>query len=135
VKAAEELLGIRRVVALWESRLDAELGAVHGISLSEFAALFQLWAAPGGRLRRVDLARRLALTPSGISRLLAPLEKRGIVSREADGHDARASYAVLTRAGKTLASDAKESVELIADSILGSLGTRDRSAFAKLVTL
>src|SRR5271165_6440496 len=100
--ALEEFLGIRRAVALWETRVDAELGAVHGLGLSDFAALHYLAEAPGGRLRRVDLARRLALTPSGVTRMLGPLERRGIVAREEGGHDARATYAVLTRSGKSL---------------------------------
>jgi DNA-binding MarR family transcriptional regulator len=131
----EEFLGIRRTVALWENRADAELGALHGLGLSDFAALHHLAGAPDGRLRRVDLARRLAITPSGVTRLLGPLERRGIVAREADGHDARATYAVLTRSGKALVKDATATIAAVADSILGSLGERDRTAFAKLATL
>jgi DNA-binding MarR family transcriptional regulator len=128
----QEFLGIRRAVAIWENRVDAQLGALHGLGLSDFAALHHLAEAPGGRLRRVDLAQRLAVTPSGVTRLLGPLERRGIVSRESDGHDARATYAVLTRSGKTLVKDATATVASIAESILGSLGDRDRAAFAKL---
>jgi DNA-binding MarR family transcriptional regulator len=130
-----EFLGICRTVALWQNRADAELGAVHGIGLSDFAAMHHLAEAPGGRLRRVDLAQRLALTPSGVTRLLAPLERRGIVTRDEGGHDARATYAVLTRSGKALVRDATATVSAIAESILGSLGDRDRAAFAKLASL
>ena len=132
MSALQEFLGIRRVIAVWESRTDAELGAVHGIGLSDFAALHHLAEAPGERLRRVDLARRLALTPSGVTRLLSPLERRGIVTREQDGHDARATYAVLTPGGRGLVKNATATVATIAESILGSLNDRDRSAFAKL---
>ena len=135
MSALEEFLGIRRAVALWEGRADTELGALHGIGLSDFAALHALADAPQMRLRRIDLARRLALTPSGVTRLLAPLERRGIVAREQDGHDARATYAVLTRSGKALARDAGVTLAGIAESILGSLGERDRAAFAKLAAL
>src|SRR5215831_12961106 len=131
----EEFLGIRRAVALWEARVDAQLGAAHGLGLSDFAALHHLAEAPGGRLRRVDLARQVALTPSGVTRLLAPLERRGIVAREEAGHDARATYAVLTRSGKALVKDATATAQSIAESILGSLGERDRAAFGKLVAL
>ncbi len=130
--ALEEFLGIRRVVALWENRADTELGGVHGLGLSDFAALYYLADAPGGRLRRVDLARRLALTPSGVTRLLGPLERRGIVARQADGNDARATYAVLTPSGRALVKDATATVTAIAESILGSVGDRGRAAFAKL---
>lgn len=131
----QEFLGIRRTVALWESRVDAELGAAHGLGLSDFAALHHLAEAPSGRLRRVDLARLVALSPSGVTRLLGPLERRGIVTREASGHDARATYAVLTRAGKSLVKDATATLTTIAEAILVSLGERDRAAFAKLAAL
>jgi len=131
--ALEEFLAIRRAVTLWESRADAELGGVHGLSISDFAALHALAQAPGHKLRRVDLAQRLALTPSGVTRLLAPLEKRGIVTREEAGHDARATFAVLTRSGRTLAQNAAATMTTIAQGILASLGERDRAAFAKLV--
>jgi DNA-binding MarR family transcriptional regulator len=130
-----EFLAIRRAVALWEGRADAQLGALHGLGLSDFAVLHQLAEAPGGRLRRVDLARQVALTPSGVTRLLGPLERRGIVAREEAGHDARATYAVLTRSGKTLVKDATATAHAIAEAILGSLGERDRAAFGKLVAL
>lgn len=132
MSALQEFLGIRRAVALWESRADSEVGAIHGIGLSDFGALHHLAEAPGGRLRRIDLARRLALTPSGVTRLLGPLERRGVVTREADGHDARATFAVLTPSGKALVKNATATVTTIAESILGSLNDRDRAAFAKL---
>jgi DNA-binding MarR family transcriptional regulator len=135
MNALTEFLGIRRSVAVWETRADAELGAVHGLGLSDFAALHHLAEASGGRLRRVDLARRLALTPSGVTRLLGPLERRGIVMREADGNDARATFAVLTRSGKSLVKDATATVTAIAEAVLGSLGEKDRAAFAKLAAL
>jgi DNA-binding MarR family transcriptional regulator len=131
----EEFLGIRRVVALWEARVDAELGGAHGLGLSDFAALHHLAGAPGGLLRRVDLARRLALTPSGVTRLLAPLERRAIVTREQDGSDARATYAVLTPSGEALVKDATSTVTNIAETILGSLPAKDRAVFAKLAGL
>ena len=133
MSALREFLGIRRAVALWEARADAELGAVHGIGLSDFAALHHIAEAPGGRLRRVDLAQRLALSPSGVTRLLAPLERRGIVTREEGGHDARATFAALTRSGRALVKDATATMDAVAEAILGSLGERDRAAFAKLV--
>ena len=135
MSALQELLGIRRTVNLWQNRIDAELGAVHGLSLSDLAALHHLAEAPSGRLRRVDLAHRLALTPSGVTRLLGPLERRRIVSREEDGHDARATYAMLTPSGKQLVKEATATLSSLAESILGSLPDRDRAAFAKLATL
>jgi DNA-binding MarR family transcriptional regulator len=133
--AHRTFLGICRTVALWQNRVDAELGSVHGLGLSDFAAMHHLAEAPTGRLRRVDLAQRLALTPSGVTRLLAPLERRKIVTREDGGHDARATYAVLTPSGQRLVKDATATVEAVAEAILASLSDRDRATFAKLAAL
>jgi DNA-binding MarR family transcriptional regulator len=129
-----EFLGIRRAVASWEARADAELGGVHGLSLSDFAALHALGEAPGGRLRRVDLARRLGVTPSGVTRLLNPLERRKIITREEDGRDARATWAVLTKSGRALLKDAAATVEALAEAMLGALPGRERASLARLAT-
>ncbi|MDE2483579.1 MAG: MarR family transcriptional regulator [bacterium] len=79
---------------------------VQGLSFAELRLLFALRAAePEGR-RPTELARELQLTPSGVTRALLPLEKRGIVLREKDPGDARASHAKLTSAGSTVVGDA-----------------------------
>jgi len=132
MSALDQFLAIRRAVSLWESRAAAALGGFHGLGVSDFAVLHHLSEAPGYRLRRVDLAQHLALTPSGITRLLNPLERRGIVSREEAGHDARATYAVLTAAGRTLFKNAKVTMGEFAEASLRTLSDRDRSALAKL---
>ncbi|UUZ55216.1 MarR family transcriptional regulator [Massilia sp. H-1] len=53
-------------------------------------------APPGGRIRRVDLAERVSLTASGVTRTLLPLEKIGLVTRQSDPRDARVGFAVIT---------------------------------------
>ena len=127
-----DFLAIRRAVFLWDTRAAGELGGIHGLGLSDYAAIHHLAESPGYRLRRVDLAQRLALTPSGVTRLLNPLERRGIVTREEDGHDARATYAVLTKGGRALFKDANVTMGAFADRLLRSLSDRDRAALAKL---
>ena len=59
--------------------LNAELQAEHGLSVNGYEALYVLSRAEGRRLKRVDLSRRLALTPSGVTRLLEVLEAGGLV--------------------------------------------------------
>ncbi|GHF53361.1 hypothetical protein GCM10018790_33910 [Kitasatospora xanthocidica] len=81
-------------------RFDASLGGLHGVSLSDFTVLLHLSQAPGGRMRRVDLAEALGLTASGVTRGLAPLERIGLVTREAAARDARVAYAALTPTGR-----------------------------------
>ena len=80
--------------------LSAELQEAHGLSLNDYEALLVLSRAHGGRLKRVDLARSLMLTPSGITRLLEGLEDAGLVERAACATDLRVTYAQLTDAGR-----------------------------------
>jgi DNA-binding MarR family transcriptional regulator len=79
--------------------LSAQLQAEHGLTLNDYEALLLLSQADERRLKRVDLARRLLLTPSGVTRLLEGLEAEGLVERAACAHDLRVTYAQLTDAG------------------------------------
>jgi len=80
--------------------LSAELQEEHGLSLSDYEALLVLSRAEGGRLKRVELARGLLLTPSGITRLLQGLEDAGLVERAACPSDLRVTYAQITDSGR-----------------------------------
>jgi DNA-binding MarR family transcriptional regulator len=71
--------------------LNAELQAEHGLSVNGYEALYVLSRIEGRRLKRVDLSRRLALTPSGITRLLEGLEDAGLVTRTTCPTDAGAA--------------------------------------------
>jgi DNA-binding MarR family transcriptional regulator len=91
-----------------------------GLGLAEFMVLFYLNEAPGGKLRRVDLAEQLGLTASGITRLLLPMEKIGLVKRDADKNDARVSYAAIAPGGKRTLEESMEKAELLSEEILFS---------------
>jgi DNA-binding MarR family transcriptional regulator len=80
-------------------QLSARLEAQHGLTLSDYDVLVQLYFAPTRALRRVDLARTVLLTASGITRLLDGLERSGWVEKKSCDSDARVSYAALTDAG------------------------------------
>ncbi|KUN20991.1 MarR family transcriptional regulator [Streptomyces corchorusii] len=92
-------------------RFDARLGGLHGVSLADFTLLLRLEQAPGGRMRRVDLAEALGLTASGVTRGLAPLERIGLVTRETDARDARVAYAALTGTGRRLLAEMRTTAE------------------------
>jgi DNA-binding MarR family transcriptional regulator len=86
--------------------LSADLQREHGLTLNDYEVLLHLSHADEGRLRRVDLAERVVLTASGITRLLEGLERAGLVSKETCASDARVSYAKLTPAGTAKLRDA-----------------------------
>ena len=81
--------------------LSSELVSAHGLTINDFEVLLRLSRAEGSRMRRVDLAQEVLLTPSGITRLLEGLERSGYVERVACKEDLRVSYAQLTPAGRT----------------------------------
>jgi DNA-binding MarR family transcriptional regulator len=89
-----------RAYAATTRLLSAELQQDHGLTLNEYEALLVLSHAEGGRLKRVELARSLMLTPSGVTRLLQGLEDAGLVERAACESDLRVVYAQLTNAGR-----------------------------------
>ena len=80
-------------------RLEAELVAEHELPLASYDVLVQLSEAPDRRLRMTDLADRVLLSRSGLTRLADRLERDGLISRAACPSDARGTLAVLTDAG------------------------------------
>ena len=62
-------------------RMDANL-SIHGISFTEYQVLHHLNLAPNSTLPRIELARSVGLTASGVTRLIAPMEKIGLVQKE-----------------------------------------------------
>ena len=91
--------GLLRAHMSATKQLNAQLVADHGLTLSDYGVLLQLAWAPDRRLRRVDLADKILLTASGITRLLDGLERSGFVERAACDTDRRVVYAVLTDRG------------------------------------
>lgn len=116
--ALDFCLRLARAQALIVRRFDSILGNLHGLSFGDYQLLYHLQRAPGGRLRRIDLAERLALTASGITRSLMPLEKIGLVARQADARDARVGYAVITEAGQALLIHADATAQALGQELL-----------------
>lgn len=112
-------LDLNRAHATSVRRFDAQLGATHGIGLNDLHLLRALAQAPGHRLRRTDLAQRLGVTASGVTWMLRPLTKRGLLGSEASEQDGRVSFAVLTAAGLELVTDAVPTAARIASEMLG----------------
>jgi len=107
-----------RAHATLRRELNAQLVAEHGLTINDFEALLHLSHAEEGSLRRVDLAERLGLTPSGVTRLLEGLERAGFVEKGACATDLRVTYAVITPLGR-------ERLEAAGGSHLGAV----RAAF------
>ena len=80
--------------------LDAELERDHDLPLSSYEVLMYLGDADGERLRMSELADRLLLSRSGITRLVDRLEGQGMIARERCSDDGRGYFALLTDSGR-----------------------------------
>jgi len=112
-------LALARTLVL--RHVDVPLGHHHGVSLSDLALLLELRDAPGEKLRRAELAHRLGVTPSGIARQVAPLERIGLVGRESNPRDARLALVTLTDSGRRVAEEAAATANEAAESALRGL--------------
>jgi DNA-binding MarR family transcriptional regulator len=81
--------------------LDQELREEHDISMADYDVLLRLARAPQRALRMSDLAERVMLSPSGLTRAVDRLEHVGLVRRERVPDDARVTIARLTDGGRT----------------------------------
>jgi DNA-binding MarR family transcriptional regulator len=123
-----------RAHAALTRELSSRLEALHELTLSDFDVLVQLYYADGRRMRRIDLARSVLLTASGITRLLDGLEAGGFVAKERCESDARVTYAVLTPAGVNKIEEARESHLADIEELFGSQFTpEEREQLAELL--
>ena len=114
--------------------VDHPLSA-HGISLADLAILRELRLEPSRKLRRSELAQRLGITPSGIARQVAPLERIGLVGRESHDRDARLALVLLTDTGTQIVDDALLTAEAAADRALAARWSdSERERLSKLLS-
>ncbi len=97
--ALDAWVALLRAHAALTRALSADLVNQHGLTINDYEVLLHLARSENRQLRRVDLAERLILTASGITRLLDGLERAGWVEKARCDADARVTYAVLTEAG------------------------------------
>ncbi|MER5323063.1 MarR family winged helix-turn-helix transcriptional regulator [Streptosporangium roseum] len=86
--------------------LETDLLVEHDLALASYDVLMQLSESPDRRLRMNDLADRVLLSRSGLTRLIDRLQRDGLVEREACPSDARGLFAVLTDGGAVRLAEA-----------------------------
>jgi DNA-binding MarR family transcriptional regulator len=105
---AEEHLSEQHLAA-WRTFLKAHATIINLIErdlvtakrppLSTYDVLIELYEAPEHRLRMHELAARVVLSRSGLTRLVDRLEAEGLLTRDRSGTDRRGAYAVITEQG------------------------------------
>lgn len=129
---AQLLLSLIQLNGKMQRKLGRVLSA-HGLGLSEFLVLSQLANAPNQTMRRVDLADMVGLTPSGVTRLLNPMDKIGLIEKTASSRDARVSLVAMSSAGKRTFEEAGVTFHHTAQSLFGSLDAQRKYELGELI--
>jgi len=125
-------LQLSKTYGRFQKRLDRSMSA-HGISFNEFLVLHHLCNAPNQNMSRIALAEAVNLTASGVTRMLNPLEKIHLVSKEANSRDARVSLVKPTETGKEIYQDALVSYENSANTLTEKLTAKQVEVFVELL--
>ena len=124
-------IGLSKLQSIMNRRFDSALG---GLGLNEFIILFHLDQAPDTKMRRIDLAEKIGLTASGVTRILLPMEKVGLVKREVNEHDARVSLVMLEPGGKRKLDEALERAELLSGELIPGDRSRDIATLSEILS-
>lgn len=104
----------KNTIEAWEALFRAQVSVMRHLtampefkrlSLREYDVLFNLRNCPGGTSRLVDLNKHLLISQPSLSRMVARLEERGLVSRISDPSDQRAMLISLTDRGREVQRD------------------------------
>jgi DNA-binding MarR family transcriptional regulator len=119
----ELLVELVRVITAWHVD-PGEVGA--GLSLSQIMALHALDVDPPPSQQ--DLVSRLRLEKSSVSRLVADLERRGLVTRERDADNRRLYQLRITAAGRAAHADLRSTFHQHYQRLSALLTGRERTA-------
>ena len=104
-----------------------------GLSLGDYQVLVFLSEAPDQRLRMCDLADDLQLSPSGLTRRLDSIVRRGWVERVASADDRRVMLAALTPEGlETLECAAPAHVDSVRRRLVDLLDEHELETLAAI---
>lgn len=125
--------GMLQVHAQTTQVLDAQMRAEHDLSVSSYEVLMFLGDAPDCRMRMSEIADRVLLSRSGLTRLIDRLCQLGYVTRCAAESDGRGQYAELTEAGADkLAAARRTHLRGIRAFFLGRLSAADQIALGDI---
>jgi DNA-binding MarR family transcriptional regulator len=114
--------------------LERELSDDQGLALTDYDVLVQLSAAEHRRLRMSELADRLLLSRSGVTRLIDRLVAEGLVERVTCDTDRRGQWAALTDAGyERLRRASPTHLRGVAAHFLDRLSAEDLAALERML--
>ena len=119
------------LASMLNKKVDNQL-SIHGISFTEYTIMYHLYNSPLKTMRRIELAEQVGISASGVTRLVAPMEKIKILEKEINPRDARQSLVKLSKVGQQLYKDATISFEHCCENLVSQL---TQSQLKKLIGL
>lgn len=116
---------VRLEITLW-NRIDTRLRGEHGLPLAFFWPLYVVGRSSDASLRVGELAAALGLTVGGMSKIVDRIEHAGLLRREPDAADRRASRVVLTDAGRDSLGAASATYEAEMATVLDAALSTDQ---------
>ena len=114
--------------------LDTRMLAEHNMPLSAFEALMHITHAEEGAISISDLAERIRISPSQVSRIAIDLERRGLVQRHRSQNDSRSTEVAVTESGRAqLQAAAPTYLSTIRSYLFDGLGQRDVKQLARIL--
>jgi len=115
------------------NRLEDDIRAATGLSMSDYHVMVVLSEAPGHRIRMGELAGRLVFSPSRVTYQINSMVKRGLVRKQSCAADGRGQEAVLTDAGlAALVAAAPQHLTTVRESFIDDLDEDEIAVIARV---
>jgi DNA-binding MarR family transcriptional regulator len=124
------IVNLSKTQTILTHRFNIGLG---GLGFNEFLIMLHLYQAENQKMRRVDLAEKIGITASGITRLLLPMEKTYLIKSGPIEQDARVRFVMLTLAGKQKLIEGIERMDLLINEIIPKNKIKDINILSELL--
>lgn len=114
-QAIKFFINLSKTQTILNNFFDRALG---GLSFNEFLILFHLNQAENKKMRRVDIAEKIGLTASGVTRILLPMEKVHLIKSGPIEDDARVRFVEIGLGGIEKLEEALSRLEILAEEIV-----------------
>ncbi len=112
------------------NRFDRALG---GLGFTEFLILLSLDQAPDGQLSRIELAEKIGMTASGVTRILLPMAKIGLIKSGPPSSDARVRAVRASASGREKMGHELTRLEFLTDELLANSKKKDLETLTELL--
>ncbi len=132
-KAREAWVNLLRAHRVATSQISAALIAKHNLTLEEWDFLVHAGSSDASK-RMSDLAKEVFLSPSGMTRMVDRLQRRGLVRRKAGAADGREALVEVTASGQHLLATASPThTYALEQTFIGVLSREELTSLAAIL--